>query len=126
MKQNLYTYRAELIRIVDGDTIEAMVDLGFDTWTKRFIDLSDIDAPEIRTKDLQEKKLGLEAKKELEKMITDEFYLKSEDYNAFGRSSAVIYNKFGLNIGEELFSQGLIEKSKFTIKGHNVTLGSEK
>lgn len=126
MRDNLYTYKGELIRIVDGDTIEAMIDLGFDTWTKRFIDLSDVDAPEIRTKNESEKLKGIAAKEELERLVTPIFYIKSKNYNSFGRSSAELFNENGLNIGKEMFEKGYIKKEEFTIKGHNITLGSEK
>lgn len=46
----MYIYNASLIRIVDGDTIEAMVDLGFFTWKKVTIRLYGIDTPETRTR----------------------------------------------------------------------------
>ena len=126
MKDNLYTYKGELVRIIDGDTIEAFIDLGFDTWTKRFIDVYGIDAPEIRTKDEREKEFGVHAKEELERLMTKTFYIQSKDYDSFGRSEAELYNEYGLNIGKELYKKGFIKKDKFAIKGHNVTLGSEK
>ena len=58
----MYEYKAKLVRVVDGDTLDAMIDLGFDTWVKKRIRLAGIDAYESRTRDKEEKKYGLAAK----------------------------------------------------------------
>jgi hypothetical protein len=58
----LYVYKAKLDRVVDGDTIDATIDLGFDTWAFRRIRLAGIDAPETRTRDLVEKQAGFASK----------------------------------------------------------------
>ena len=61
MKPN-YIYKAIIQRVVDGDTVVADIDLGFDTWIRnQHIRLYNYDAPETRTKDLEEKKRGLQA-----------------------------------------------------------------
>ena len=52
----MYEYNAKLIRVIDGDTVDASIDLGFDVWVKKRIRLHGIDAPESRTRDLEEKK----------------------------------------------------------------------
>jgi len=52
----MYTYNAKVDRVIDGDTLDALVDLGFDTWKKVRIRFQGIDAPESRTRDLEEKK----------------------------------------------------------------------
>ena len=57
-----YIYRGQLERVVDGDTIDALIDLGFNTWVKRRIRYKGIDTWESRTRDLEEKKKGLAAK----------------------------------------------------------------
>ena len=54
----LYRYDAKLLRVVDGDTADAMIDLGFNTWVKKRIRLAGIDAYESRTRDKEEKKKG--------------------------------------------------------------------
>ena len=59
----MFEYNAKVIRVVDGDTIDAMVDLGFSTFKKVRIRMHGINAPESRTRDLEEKKAGLFAKK---------------------------------------------------------------
>ena len=53
-----YIYRAKLDRVVDGDTIDAMIDVGFDIWVKKRIRYMGIDTWESRTRNLDEKKLG--------------------------------------------------------------------
>ena len=78
-----YIYRAKLDRVVDGDTIDAMIDVGFDIWVKKRIRYMGIDTWESRTRDLDEKKKGLAAKarnKELLEAISSKpgyFRLKS-------------------------------------------------
>ena len=61
----MFEYNAVLDRVVDGDTIDATIDLGFDTWKKTRIRFYGINAPESRTRDLEEKKKGLAAKERL-------------------------------------------------------------
>ena len=51
-----YIYRGKLERVVDGDTIDALIDLGFDTWVKKRIRYKGIDTWESRTRNLDEKK----------------------------------------------------------------------
>ena len=55
----IYIYKAELIRVVDGDTVELIIDLGFDTLRKERFSLYGIDAPEMRTKAGKEAKAWL-------------------------------------------------------------------
>ena len=57
-----YIYRAKLDRVVDGDTVDALIDVGFDIWVKKRIRFMGLDAWESRTRDLEEKKKGLAAK----------------------------------------------------------------
>ena len=58
----MYEYNAICTRVVDGDTIDARVDLGFSVWLDCRIRLEGIDAPETRTKNLSEKMAGLQTK----------------------------------------------------------------
>ena len=58
----MYTYKIKLDRVLDGDTIDATIDLGFDISVKKRIRFQGINAPESRTKDLEEKAKGLAAK----------------------------------------------------------------
>ena len=67
----MYQYKAKLVRVVDGDTVDAMIDCGFSTFKKERIRLYGIDAPESRTRDKAEKKRGLAAKARLKEMIKE-------------------------------------------------------
>jgi len=59
----MYEYRATILKIIDGDTVDVDIDLGFDSWLrKQRIRLLGIDTPESRTRDKEEKKYGLLAK----------------------------------------------------------------
>ena len=58
----MYTYKIKLDRVIDGDTIDAYIDLGFDVSVKKRIRFMGINTPESRTRDLEEKARGLAAK----------------------------------------------------------------
>ena len=59
----MYEYACEIVRVVDGDTVDVNIDLGFGVWMrKQRIRLYGVDTPESRTRDLEEKKYGLAAK----------------------------------------------------------------
>ena len=67
-----YIYRIKSVgRVVDGDTIDAAIDLGFDISLTKRIRLAGIDTPESRTRDLKEKALGLDAKEWLKHQLKD-------------------------------------------------------
>ena len=67
-----YIYRIKSVgRVVDGDTIDADIDLGFSISLEKRIRLAGIDTPESRTKDLKEKKLGIDAKNWLKHRLED-------------------------------------------------------
>ena len=59
----MHTYRCKILRVVDGDTVDVDIDLGFGVWMhKERVRIDGIDTPESRTRDLEEKKYGLAAK----------------------------------------------------------------
>ena len=61
-----FVYNCNLVKVVDGDTIDVDVDLGFDCWLRnKRVRLMGIDTPESRTRNLAEKALGLKAKERL-------------------------------------------------------------
>lgn len=104
----MFEYNAKVIRVVDGDTIDAMVDLGFSTFKKVRIRMHGIDAPESRTRDLEEKKLGLAAKTRLIEMLEEsnnEFILISHGVGKFGRCLGEIF--FGdVKLNDLLITEG--------------------
>ena len=62
----MYEYRCKITRVVDGDTVDVDIDLGFGVWLhKERVRLHGIDTPESRTRDLEEKKYGLIAKQKI-------------------------------------------------------------
>jgi len=107
----MYNYSIkEITRVVDGDTVKAVVDLGFNIFKNTTIRLYGIDAPETRTKNEEEKVKGLEAKEYLRVIfdaITEEdtLILQSEKLDGFGRSLGVIYYN-DVNINELLVKEG--------------------
>ena len=79
-------YSCKLDRVVDGDTVDALVDLGFDTWKKIRIRMAGINAPESRTRDLEEKAKGLLAKARNKELLEQGvFKLKSFGTGKYGR-----------------------------------------
>ena len=111
-----YIYRAKLDRVVDGDTIDAMIDVGFDIWVKKRIRYKGIDTWESRTRDLQEKAKGLEAKarnKELLMEVSSKsgyFRLKSYGVGKYGRVLGEIFimdkDDNQININNKLIEEG--------------------
>ena len=111
-----YIYRGKLERVVDGDTIDALIDVGFDIWIKKRIRYSGIDTWESRTRDLAEKAKGLEAKarnKELLMEISSKsgyFRLKSHGVGKYGRVLGEIFIEDAegkqWNINETLITEG--------------------
>ena len=111
-----YIYRGKLERVVDGDTIDALIDVGFDIWIKKRIRYSGIDTWESRTRDLAEKAKGLEAKarnKELLMEVSSKpgyFRLKSFGVGKYGRVLGEIFiqdeNKNTICINNQLINEG--------------------
>ena len=65
----MYEYKATVHRIIDGDTVDVTIDLGFEMTTKQRIRLYGINTPETRTRDLEEKKRGKASKARLLELI---------------------------------------------------------
>ena len=109
-----YEYKAKLIRVIDGDTIDAMIDLGFDVWIKKRIRLHGINTPPIRTKDLKLKEAGKIAKKRLEELLDSvegKFILLSHGIGKYGRCIGVLLiGEYGqIHINNLLLQEGLAE-----------------
>ena len=80
-------YQAELIRVIDGDTIDCYIDLGFDISVKKRIRFIGINTPESRTRDLEEKARGLAAKDRLKAILegANTIQLTSHGVGKYGR-----------------------------------------
>ena len=92
-----HIYSAKVVRVVDGDTADAMIDLGFDTWVKKRIRFYGVDTWESRTRNLEEKKKGLAAKDYVKDLLenSDEgkFLLKSHGVGKYGRVLGELFVK---------------------------------
>jgi|TARA_R100000455_G_C6140176_1_gene33696 micrococcal nuclease len=110
----MFEYNAVLDRVIDGDTVDATIDLGFDTWKKTRIRFYGINTPESRTRDLEEKKRGLAAKDRLIEILKsndNKFVLKSHGVGKYGRCLGELYVE---TLGETSVQQTLINE------GHGV------
>ena len=101
-----YIYRGKLERVVDGDTIDALIDVGFDIWVKKRIRYKGIDTWESRTRNLEEKKLGLAAKARLIELLGDgDFILQSHGVGKYGRCLGTIFVE-DIDINKTLINEG--------------------
>ena len=90
----MYEYNAIVDRVVDGDTIDCTIDLGFKTWKKVRVRMEGINTPESRTRDLEEKERGLAAKARLEEILklnNNECILHVSGLGKYGRALASVY-----------------------------------
>ncbi len=111
-----YIYRGKLERVVDGDTIDALIDVGFDIWVKKRIRYKGIDTWESRTRDLKEKAKGLEAKARNKELLIEVsaksgyFRLKSYGVGKYGRVLGEIFIQDSddniININNKLIEEG--------------------
>lgn len=111
-KLNPWIYNAEVKKIVDGDTFDILIDLGFDTFRKGRVRLYGINTPESRTSNLEEKKMGLAAKEFTDQWITaagskikiETILDKNEKY---GRILARVWNEAGACLNTDIVAAGL-------------------
>ena len=104
----MYEYSATLIKIVDGDTVDVLIDLGFNTTKKERVRLLGIDTPESATKDLAEKKLGIEAKEYITQWFTKNtpFRLQTTKDDKYGRILGVFTGLDGKTLNDILVQNG--------------------
>ena len=89
----MYEYKAVVDRVVDGDTIDVTIDLGFSVWKKMRVRMEGINTPESRTRDLEEKKRGLAAKDRLKSILefnNNNCVLKVSGVGKYGRALATV------------------------------------
>jgi len=106
----MYKYNATLLRVVDGDTADVMIDLGFNTWSKKRLRFKGVDTWEKRTRNLEEKAKGILASKFTEehmKLNDGKFVIQSFGTGKYGRVLAEIFVK--LNGEETSLNKLLIE-----------------
>ena len=113
MDKDPYIYRVKkVIKVVDGDTIDADIDLGFDISLTKRVRLSGVDTPESRTTDLKEKKLGLESKEWLKHKLefAKDVLIKTElpdSTEKYGRILGNLYvNNEALSLNQQMIDEG--------------------
>ena len=109
----MYQYRCQILRVVDGDTVDIDIDLGFGVWMrKQRVRLYGVDTPESRTRDLEEKTFGMMAKKYVKGYLpigTDQILRTHKD----GKG------KFGRILGEFVVEEGMTTLNALLIKNHH-------
>tara|TARA_Y100000114_G_scaffold53249_2_gene48600 strand:- start:9723 stop:10115 length:393 start_codon:yes stop_codon:yes gene_type:complete len=102
-----FVYNAILDRVVDGDTIDVVLDLGFDVKLhKQRVRLAGIDTPESRTRNLAEKALGLKAKDRLIELCVGQFKIQSLGKGKYGRILGIPFTEDNKNICQMLVEEG--------------------
>jgi micrococcal nuclease len=102
-----FVYNAILERVVDGDTIDVTLDLGFSVHLKKQrCRLAGIDTPESRTRNTAEKALGLKAKERLKELCVSSFKIQSLGKGKYGRILAIPYTEDGQDICQMLIKEG--------------------
>jgi len=112
VKLNPWIYNAEVKKVVDGDTFDIIIDLGFDTLRKGRVRLYGVNAPESRTKDVAEKQKGLAAKEFTDQWLTrtnhkvkiETILNKNEKY---GRVLAKVWDESGNCLNTDIVTAGL-------------------
>jgi micrococcal nuclease len=109
----MYEYHVKkVLNVVDGDTIDVEIDLGFSVSYTQRVRLAGIDTPESRTKDLKEKALGLEVKEFLKKQLKDALSVtikteKPDSSEKYGRILGWLYiNEDTKSLNELMIEQG--------------------
>ena len=106
----MYKYKITVLRLIDGDTLDALIDIGFSTHVKKRIRLMGIDTPESRTRDLEEKARGLASKAHLKEMLKrnkGNITLKSHGVGKFGRCLGELFvPEYNCSVNEQMISDG--------------------
>ena len=116
-RKSCYNFRVtEIVKVLDGDTIDVLIDLGFDLYKKERVRIAGVDTPEKRTRDLEEKALGLDAtywmKKQLEDTIAgdEELIIRTElkgGTGKYGRLLGWLYiNEDLISLNEQMITEG--------------------
>ena len=110
----MYEYRVKIVRVVDGDTVDVDIDLGFGIWIhKERVRIMGIDTPESRTRDAVEKLFGLAAKKRLEELLGEHSILRTMKP---GKND----DKFGRILGDFIDDAGRLVTKIMMEEGHCV------
>ena len=107
----MYQYKVKKInRVVDGDTVDLDIDLGFNITISHRVRLKDINTPEVRTKDLEEKTKGLAAKVWLEEQLSreGEWIIETYKEDKYGRILGTLYLVGEpVTVNEKMLNEGI-------------------
>jgi len=112
----MYEYKATILKIVDGDTVDVDIDLGFGVWLKdERVRIMGIDTPESRTRDKVEKVFGLAAKERLKELLGKEVTLKT----FAAKDGQDMKGKFGRILGDFIVGDQMVSDIMIN-EGHAV------
>ena len=114
----MYEYRCKVLKVIDGDTVDIDIDLGFGTWIRNErVRIMGIDTPESRTSNDIEKKFGLAAKTRLQELLGETAILKTQ----VSKKGEDMKGKFGRILGDFMTEDGSICAKILCEEGHAVT-----
>ena len=116
-RKSCYNFRViKVDKVLDGDTIDVTIDLGFDLYKKERVRIAGVDTPEKRTRNLEEKELGIDAtnwlKKELEDVLAgdDELIVRTELHGGVGKYGRLLgwlyVGDDQVSLNEQMIEQG--------------------
>jgi len=112
----MYEYKCKIIKIVDGDTVDVDIDLGFGVWLKNErVRIMGIDTPESRTRDKVEKIFGLASKDRLKELLTKDIILKT----FASKQGEDMKGKFGRILGDFIVGDKMVTEIMIA-EGHAV------
>jgi|TARA_R110000868_G_scaffold886_1_gene6726 micrococcal nuclease len=113
----MYEYRVKVLRVVDGDTVDVDIELGFGVvLANERVRIMGIDTPESRTSDEVEKIFGLAAKKRLQELLGDVAVLKTQ----IAKDGEDMKGKFGRILGDFIAPDGRMVTEIMIEEGHCV------
>ena len=116
-RKSCYNFRVtKIVKVLDGDTIDVLIDLGFDLYKKERVRIAGVDTPEKRTRDLEEKELGIHATNWMKDKLTEtikgdeELIIRTElkgGTGKYGRLLGWLYVGEGdISINEQMITEG--------------------
>ena len=116
-RKSCYNFRVtKIVKVLDGDTIDVLIDLGFDLYKKERVRIAGVDTPEKRTRDLEEKELGIHAtnwlKEKLESTLAgdDQLFIRTELVGGTGKYGRLLgwcyIGDSELSLNEQMITEG--------------------
>ena len=113
----MYEYKCKVLKVIDGDTVDVDIDLGFGVWLKKErVRIMGIDTPESRTRDKVEKKFGLASKAKLKELLKNGAILKTE----VSKKGEDMKGKFGRILGDFILEDDRRVTEVLIDQGHAV------